>query len=451
MVRRKTKSKQEQRPPQRRRPVGSVRESDSDYQPQKPLVPLASQKRNASKPPDVVKNVATARQIVHEWLDQYQLKEFVALGLPEIDDRKNVWRVPIVLPGDGAGARRTLGEVVIDAATAKISAHTEVEILRRRLAATVSASDENGVIQKPIRRRNGRQSPPPYVPNKVILGDTAEVLPDLPMNSVQLVFTSPPYFNAKPEYTEYVDYQEYLDSLRRVFVRCHEVLSEGRFFVINVSPILIRRPSRQSASKRLAVPFDIHHVLSQIGFEFVDDIIWVKPEGAGWATGRGRRFAADRNPLQYKAVPVTEYVLVYRKATDRLIDWNIRTHHDPSLVKRSKIVGPYDVTNVWRICPGHHRRHPAVFPEELVEKVLRYYSFVGDLVLDPFAGSGTVGRVAIRMERRFFLIDNEPKYFAIMFKELSDLAAMSGQEVLFEPETIDGLPLESRPQKMLFK
>ena len=271
------------------------------------------------------------------------------------------------------------------------------------------------------------------------------------MNSAQLVFTSPPYFNAKPEYTEYVDYQEYLDSLRRVFIRCHEVLSEGRFFVINVSPILIRRPSRQSASKRLAVPFDIHHVLRQIGFEFVDDILWVKPEGAGWATGRGRRFAADRNPLQYKAVPVTEYVLVYRKATDRLIDWNIRTHHDPGLVKRSKIVGPYDVTNVWRISPGHHRNHPAVFPEELAEKVLRYYSFVGDLVLDPFAGSGTVGRVALRMERRFFLIDNEPRYFAIMFRELSDLAAKFGQEVLFEPETIDGLPLEPRPQKMLFK
>jgi DNA modification methylase len=189
----------------------------------------------------------------------------------------------------------------------------------------------------------------------------------------------------------------------------------------------------------------------EIGFEFVDDIIWVKPEGAGWATGRGRRFAADRTPLQYKAVPVSEYVLVYRKATDRLIDWNIRTHHDPALVKRSKILGHYDVTNVWRISPGHHKHHPAVFPEELVEKVLRYYSFIDDLVLDPFAGSGTLGRVALRMMRRFFLIDNEPRYFAIMFKELPELAAKFGQEVLFEPETIDGLRLESRPQKMLFK
>ena len=60
-----------------------------------------------------------------------------------------------------------------------------------------------------------------------------------------------------------------------------------------------------------------HRLFTKEGFDFIDDIIWVKPEGVGWATGRGRRFAADRNPLQYKPVPVTEYVLVYRKHTKR--------------------------------------------------------------------------------------------------------------------------------------
>lgn len=385
---------------------------------------------------DVVGNVAGARQIVREWLGGFQLTEFVAMGLPEIDDRKNVWRVPLLVLGNGANGQRALGEVVIDAATGSVCAHTEVEIIRRRLATSASAAADNGEEPVPVKRSGHRQPPPPYVPNKVVLGDAAEVLPDLPINSVQLVFTSPPYFNAKPEYTEYLDYQEYLDSLRRVLLRCYEVLSEGRFLVINVSPVLVRRTSRQAASKRIAVPFDIHHVLTQIGFEFVDDIIWVKPEGAGWATGRGRRFAADRTPLQYKAVPVTEYVLVYRKATDKLIDWNIRTHHDPKLVKQSKILGQYDVTNVWRMSPGHHKDHPAVFPEQLVEKVIRYYSFVGDLVLDPFARSGIVGRVALRMDRRFFLVDKEPDYFAIMFKELSSLAAQSGREVFFETDTL---------------
>ena len=80
------------------------------------------------------------------------------------------------------------------------------------------------------------------------------------------------------------------------------------------------------------------------GYDFIDDIIWVKPEGAGWATGRGRRFAADRNPLQYKAVPVTEYVLVFRKRTELLIDWHIRNHPNRDLVKASKIKDGYEKT-----------------------------------------------------------------------------------------------------------
>jgi len=180
-----------------------------------------------------------------------------------------------------------------------------------------------------------------------------------------LIFTSPPYFNAKPEYSEYVDYREYLDFLRKVIVRCHAILSEGRFFVINVSPILIKRVSRNTSSKRIPLPFDIHGIFSSVGFEFIDDIFWIKPEGAGWNLGRGRRFSADRQPLQYKPVPVSEYILVYRKQTERLIDWNIRKHHDQSLVEDSKILGDYDVTNLWHIHPSTNKVHPATFPEVL--------------------------------------------------------------------------------------
>jgi DNA modification methylase len=383
---------------------------------------------------DVIKNVENARALVFAWLDNKQLRQFINLGLPEIDDRKNVWRVALKYPGSNGG-NGLVGEVIIDASSGEICHHTEIEIIKSRLLKLSNETEENGVETR-IPGKAKRQSPPPFVPNKIVLGDAAQIIAELPLNSVQLVFTSSPYFNAKPEYTEYLDYQEYLDSLRRVFLRCHEVMSEGRFLVVNTSPILVRRISRQAASRRLAVPFDLHHILINIGFEFIDDIIWAKPEGAGWATGRGRRFAADRHPLQYKAVPVTEYVLVYRKQTDKLIDWNIRTHHDPELVKKSKIEGAYDVTNIWHITPAHHKEHPAVFPDELVEKVIRYYSFIGDLVLDPFAGSGTVGRIALKMGRRFFLIDNEPKYFQIMQREIGLVAKTMNQEVFYEPEDL---------------
>ncbi len=266
----------------------------------------------------------------------------------------------------------------------------------------------------------------PPVPNKVILGDCRMALPEFPPNSVQLIFTSPPYFNAKPECAEYVDYPSYLEFLGEVFETCHSILAEGRFLVVNVSPVLVRRTSRNTASKRLPIPFDLHPILDRIGYEFIDDVIWRKPEGAGWHLGRGRRFAADRQPLQYKPVTVTEYVLVYRKKTDRLIDWNLRNHPDPAAVERSLILGEYDKTNVWDVTPSNHKAHPAIFPDELVSKVIRYYSFEGDSVLDPFAGTGTVGRVATAMGRRFVLIEKRIDYFETMRQELSQPGFAAG-------------------------
>lgn len=362
----------------------------------------------------MVDNVKDIREIVHRWIDSHLLeyKDNISLGLPEIDDRYNLWRVSLVLKN---GNSFLIGEVKVSM-DGEVVEHTEANLLIKRL--------KKFIDQKEIKREKipGLFYPAP-IPNKVILGDAVNVLDEFPPDTAQLIITSPPYFNAKPQYSEYIDYQEYLDFLRKVVVRCHAILSEGRFFIINASPVLIRRTSRNNSSKRIPIPFDIHRIMDTTDFEFIDDIIWVKPEGAGWNTGRGRRFAADRQPLQYKPVPVTEYVLVYRKKTNKLIDWNIRKHHNKRLVESSKIKGQYDITNVWHIPPGHHKNHPAIFPDELIRRLIKYYSFEDDLVLDPFAGSGTVGRVAIEMERRFLLIENNSQYFKVMKKELNPLAS----------------------------
>jgi DNA modification methylase len=263
-----------------------------------------------------------------------------------------------------------------------------------------------------------------------MLGDSEETLSELPAGSVDLVFTSPPYFNARPDYTDYVSYEGYLLKVRKIIQQAHRLLAEGRFFVMNVSPVLLRRASRSESSKRIAVPFDMHRLFIEEGYEFIDDIQWVKPEGAGWATGRGRRFAADRNPLQYKAVPVTENVLVYRKESDRLIDWNIRNHHDPEAVQRSKILGEYEKTNIWEISPARSKEHPAVFPLQLAERVVKYYSFEGDVVLDPFAGIGTTGCAAAKLGRRFVLAESEADYVDVIRREVVNWLGPDAAEVL---------------------
>ena len=360
---------------------------------------LVSEKRGY-----LLRTVAEAKEIVLNWLREINLVNAIKLGLPEVDDRYHIWRIPLCNE-----QKKTVGEVVIDAYTTEIllDKTTRTEIIIARLLKQDESKLEN-------RKKNKKEYKLSSLRNTIGFGDCGELLEEMPAESVDLIFTSPPYFNARPEYSEFEEYESYLLKLRQVIRKCHRVLSEGRFFVINISPVLLRRASRNQASKRIAVPFDLHRIFVEEGYDFIDDIIWLKPEGAGWATGRGRRFAADRNPLQYKTVPVTEYVLVYRKHTDLLIDWHIRNHPDQEVVKASKIADGYERTNVWKINPVTNSKHPAAFPVELAEKVITYYSFKGDVVLDPFAGSGTVGLAAASLDRRFVLFESNFNYIELM-------------------------------------
>lgn len=358
---------------------------------------------------------AGVRAIVLDWL-KGRLSE-ADIGLPEYDDRLNQWRVALLAQHNG---REPVGEVRV--ADGQVVFSTDLEIAARRCR-------DRPVLPSRSKSRQSITFRP--IPSRIVLGDSAEVLADYPPDSAQLVFTSPPYYNAKPEYHESESYSEYLDLLKTVFSRCHDILSEGRFLVVNTSPVLIRRAHRNTSSRRIPITFDLHAILDKIGFEFVDDIVWQKPEGAGWHLGRGRRFAADRQPLQYKAVTVTENVVVYRMRTDKLIDWNLRNHPDPEAIRASLIEDGYERTNVWQIHPAHHKEHPAVFPEALAERVIRYYSFVGDLVLDPFAGVGTTGRVAGRLERRFMMVEKNRAYFAAQCRD-SEIQSYAPQVLDFD-------------------
>lgn len=347
---------------------------------------------------------SAVRSIVSQWALSHI--DSVNLGLPEWDDRLNCWRVSLVSSKNG---KEPIGEVRVNS-EGQITESSDLSLAVRR--ERMASPKPN---KKEPKQKNSISIAP--VPSKIILGDARKVLKDFPPNTAQLVFTSPPYFNAKPEAFESLSYAGYLDFLGEVFTKCHAILSEGRFLVVNSSPVLVRRTSRSTASKRLPIPYDLHPILRDIGFDFIDDIIWKKPEGAGWHLGRGRRFAADRQPLQYKAVSVTENVMVYRKKTEKLIDWNLRNHPSPEDVKASKIQDGYEKTNIWELHPAHHKEHPCVFPNALAERVIRYYSFKNDLVLDPFAGTGTTGRVAGLLGRRFVMIEKSRKFFEIQIKD----------------------------------
>lgn len=249
-----------------------------------------------------------------------------------------------------------------------------------------------------------------FLKNVIVNSDVLEALKYVPDESVHLTFTSPPYYNAR-DYSIYPSYEAYLQFLGEVFKETHRITKEGRFLIVNTSPVIVPRISRAHSSKRYPIPFDLHAILVKEGWEFIDDIIWEKPEYS--VKNRVGGFQQHRKPLGYKPNTITEYLMVYRKQTDKLLDWNIHQYNS-EIVENSKVKGDFDTNNVWQICPKSDKIHPAVFPSELCKRVIQYYSYIGDLIFDPFGGSGTLGYTAKRMGRNFFLTEKDEKYFEYM-------------------------------------
>jgi len=255
-----------------------------------------------------------------------------------------------------------------------------------------------------------------YLINAVVKGDVRDILEYVPDESVHLTFTSPPYYNAR-DYSIYQSYKEYLAFLTEVFKKVFRITKEGRFFILNTSPVIVPRISRKHSSKRYPIPYDIHHYLVEMGWDFIDDIVWVKPEAS--VKNRNGGFFQHRKPLAYKPNNRTESIMVYRKKTTKLIDWNIK-QYPQNVIEESKISGNYETSNVWKIEPSFDKKHTAVFPIELCDRIVKFYSYIGDLVFDPFAGSGTLGLSAKKLGRNYFLTEKNDAYFKRIKERIGD-------------------------------
>ncbi|MGI9306640.1 MAG: DNA methyltransferase [Gammaproteobacteria bacterium] len=307
--------------------------------------------------------------------------------------------------------------------------HAALENLRRH---------PNELIQETIERertfdfdtpksKSHQTESPDFMKNLVVEGDVLQTLKKTPAESVHLTFTSPPYYNAR-DYSIYASYAEYLNFLQKVFRQVHRITKPGRFFVLNTSPVIIPRLSRQHSSRRYAIPFDLHPILTKMGWDFIDDLVWAKPEAS--VKNRNGGFFQHRKPLAYKPNARTEYLMVYRKKHARLIDWNIRQYDMPRLQK-SLVKGEYETSNVWDIDPTFDKTHSAVFPARLCQRVIQYYSFADDLVFDPFGGSGTLGRAAAAAGRYFFMTEISSAYINRMQEKFGQYENLFVPEVKF--------------------
>lgn len=256
--------------------------------------------------------------------------------------------------------------------------------------------------------------------NKIILGDCSEVLKTIGSETVHLTCTSPPYYNAR-EYSTWPTYQDYLSFLKDVFYEVLRVTQPGRMCAVNLSPVIEARESRAHESKRLAIPFHFFSLMEDLGWKYIDDIVWIKPEGA--AINRNGGFYQHRKPVAYKPNLVSETIFIFQKPANFLIDKIVRSYAG-DVLEQSLVREDYERSNVWKINPETASKHLAPYPKELSDKIIKYYSYVGDLVLDPFIGSGTTAISCIDLKREYLGMEIHQEYIDMAQNRISSFAPL---------------------------
>ena len=223
----------------------------------------------------------------------------------------------------------------------------------------------------------------------LVCGRFEEVLPQVPAESVDLVFTSPPYGVGK-DYEPDARFGVLLQLLNNCFRETHRVLKRGGYAVFNFGNMI---PGRDmlGTDEPCEMPMGWIYWSQGLanGLVLQAQRVWQKDFSK--ITGGKHAISAPR------AVPEFEHLFTFRKPGG-----------GPQLIRNRQM----SQRAIWSTVGGPSMRvnHPAAFPEALVERVLTVYTDEGGVVLDPFAGSGTVGLVAQRMKRSFLLIEKEPAY-----------------------------------------
>jgi site-specific DNA-methyltransferase (adenine-specific) len=225
----------------------------------------------------------------------------------------------------------------------------------------------------------------------------------IPDYSVHLMVTSPPY-NAQKDYDQDLSLEEYRELLRESFQETYRVLVTGGRACINIAN-LGRKPYLPLHS------FLIEDMLD-LGFVMRGEIIWDKGSSASASTAWGTWLSA-RNPVLRD---VHEYILVFSKES-----FTRRAEDAESTIERDEFLEW--TKSVWSFPAVSARKigHPAPFPEELPHRLIQLYSFKGDVVLDPFCGSGTTCLAAKRLDRHFIGFDIEEEYLALAQDRIASL------------------------------
>ncbi len=252
---------------------------------------------------------------------------------------------------------------------------------------------------------------------QIIHNDCLEVLHEMDDNSIDLVITSPPYWNQK-EYSFWPTYQEYLEDMESIIKQLERVLKQGRhcFWVI---PDKIPWPPKENGTgERLYMPVyaDTERIASNLDFVCEFPIIWDK---------RGPNLSEQ--PWSKKMWGSYPYPvsIIHTPFTERICVWRKKGSHGLSQKDRedSKITSTQFndwARDIWSIRISSGVEHPAAFPLDVPHRILILWSCRGDTVLDPFCGSGTTGVACVKTERNFIGIEIDEDYCKIAKQRIWD-------------------------------
>lgn len=280
--------------------------------------------------------------------------------------------------------------------------------------------------------------------HRLVMGD-AHNLSFLPDSSIHLVVTSPPYWKLK-RYNENLnqlghvqDYEEFVGELEKVWKEAFRTLVPGGRLVCVVGDVCL---SRRENGRHVVMPLhsDISVTCRKIGFDNLNPIIWHKISNANYEVNNGSKFLGK--PYEPNAIIKNdiEFILMQRKPGG----YRKPTEEQRRLSKIDKVEYGKWFRQIWSLTGASTRQHPAPYPLELANRLVRMFSFHGDTILDPFAGTGTTLVAALRAERNSIGVEIDQEYCKMAAQRLRDESnnLFSPAKLVFEKMqiTFSGLP-----------
>ncbi len=283
--------------------------------------------------------------------------------------------------------------------------------------------------------------------HKVTFGSALN-MKELPKETIHLVVTSPPYFNAPFDYPDFFKtYKEFLDLIKGVAKELKRVVAQGRICCFVVDDMLVD-------GEKFPVVADITKIIMRAGFRYRDRLVWIKPKGYVRISRRSGVLLQHPLPMYFYPDNMQESILIFQKGK---FDYSYIKKLPQEVVQMSNIdVKEFNLSgaafsvwdniageerqvipDAWRITnvlpiKGRLEEGIAAFPDEIARRLIKLFTFAGENVLDPFAGSGTTLKVAKELRRNSFGYEIDLELRPVIAAKLGyNQSTLSGDQVEF--------------------